>query len=125
MIEGVIDLENGGAMVMRKSSRMMSGLYDQENCTFPSQMSLQFQAIRSACRFQRKYWIGAIVCGLLLIAGIVSAFVIIGKEESMKSTESTKNYSKKIHIFNRIEDKVKLIVCQLMYPSICNSLLKP
>ena len=93
---------------MRKSSRMMSGLYDQENCTFPSQMTLQFQAIRSAYRFQRKYWIGAIICGFLIIAGIASAFFIIGKEESMKSTESTKNYSKKIHIFNRIEDKVKL-----------------
>ena len=89
--EHVIDLENGGAMVMRKSSRMMSGLYDQENCTFPSQMILQFQAIRSACRFQRKYWIGAIVCGLLLIAGIVSTVVIIGRKES------TKSYSKKIH----------------------------
>ena len=49
---------------MRKSSRMMSGLYDQENCTFPSQMTLQFQAIRSACRIQRNYWIGAFVCGI-------------------------------------------------------------
>ena len=92
-IERVIDLENGGATIMRKSSRMMSamsGLYEQENHTFPSQMTLQFQALRSACRFQRKYWIGAIVCGLLLIAGIVSALAIIGSP----GPYPTKNYCK-------------------------------
>ena len=106
----MIDLENGGAMVMRKNSIKMSGLYEQENYTFPSPLTLRFQALRAVCQFQRKYWIGSLVLFLLITAGIVSAFVLIASKDSMTETttvttsstpistqppEPTKNYSKK------------------------------
>ena len=72
----MIDLENGGAKVMRKDSMMISGL-NEEDYTFPSPMTLRIQAIRSACQFQRKCWIVSLAGLLLIIAGIVSAFVIL------------------------------------------------
>ena len=94
----MIDLENGGAKVMRKDSMMISGL-NEEGYTFPSPMTLRFQAIRSACQFQRKFWIVSLAGLLLIIAGIVSAFVIIASKNSSPtptpSPEPAKNYSKK------------------------------
>ena len=89
MIEGVIDLENGGAMVMRKDSMMISGLNEQESFTFPSPMALRFQALHAACQFQRKYWIGSLIFFLLVIAGIVSALVIVASKDSMPETTSS------------------------------------
>ena len=80
-LECVIDVENGGAKVMRKDSMMISGL-NEENYTFPSAMTLRFQAVQSACNFQRKYWIGSLAGLLLIIAGIVSAFVIVDSKNS-------------------------------------------
>ena len=97
-LEHVIDLENGGAKVMRKESMMISGL-NEEGYTFPSPMTLRFQAIRLACQFQRKFWIVSLAGLLLIIAGIVSAFVIIASKNSSPtptpSPEPAKNYSKK------------------------------
>ena len=93
MIEGVIDLENGGAMVMRKDSMMISGLNEQESFTFPSPMALRFQALHAACHFQRKYWIGSLIFFLLVIAGIVSALVIVASKDST-SEPGPKIYSK-------------------------------
>ena len=90
MIERVIDLENGGAMVMRKDSMMISGLKEQESFTFPSPMTLRFRALHAACQFRRKYWIGSLIVFLLVIAGIVSALVIVASKESIpENTSST------------------------------------
>ena len=106
----MIDLENGGKMVMRTDSVMRYGLNEQESYTFPSPMTLRLQALHSACQFRRKYWMG-VVGLLLIIAGIVSAFVIVASKDSVtenftvttsstptmptQSPEPAKNYSKK------------------------------
>ena len=95
-------------MVMRKDSMIISGLNEEENYTFPSAMTLRFQAVQSACQFQRKYWIGSLIGLLLLITGIVSALVIVASKDSVtenttvttsstptQSPEPAKNYSKK------------------------------
>ena len=98
-------MENGGAMVMMKNSIKMSSSYEKEDYTFPSPMTLRFQAIHAACQFQRKYVIGSLVVLLLIIAGIVSAFVIIDAKDSVTEDSTTtstqspepepaKNYSK-------------------------------
>lgn len=86
MIERAIDLENGGAMVMRKDSMMIGGLHEQESYAFPSPMTLRFQALYAACHFQRKYLIGSLIVFLLVIAGIVSALVIVAFEDTSSST---------------------------------------
>ena len=119
-LDRVIDLENGGAKVMRKESMIISGL-NEEGYTFPSPMTLRFQALHAACQFRRKYWIG--VGGLLLIiAGIISAFVLVASQDS--TTENTivttfsppttthapepqpaKNYSKKCYTDTGIKTK--------------------
>ena len=96
-LEHVIDLENGGAKVMRKESMMISGLND-EGYTFPSPMTLRFQAIRSACQFQRKCCIVSLAGLLLLITVIVSALLIVASKDStpentMSSTYSTPSYT--------------------------------
>ena len=96
-LEHVIDLENGGAKVMRKESMMISGL-NEEGYTFPSPMTLRFQAIRSACQFQRKCWIVSLAGLLLMITVIVSALLIVASKDStpentMSSTYSTPSYT--------------------------------
>ena len=83
MIERAIDLENGGAMVMRKDSMMIGGLHEQESYAFPSPMTLRFQALYAACHCQRKYLIGSLIVFLLVIAGIVSALVIVASKGSI------------------------------------------
>ena len=90
----MIDLENGGAIVMRKISTRMSGIYDQDNFTFPSAMTLRFGAMYSVClRVQRKYWLGGIVAGLLLTTAVIIIALILGSS-SNQSPDQTKNYSK-------------------------------
>ena len=92
---------------MRTDSVMRYGLNEQESYTFPSSMTLRLQALHSACQFRRKYWMG-VVGLLLIIAGIVSAFVIFASKDSVienttvtpsstptQSPEPAKNYSKK------------------------------
>mgnify|MGYP001372930573 FL=1 len=96
-LEHVIDLENGGAKVMRKESMMISGL-NEEGYTFPSPMTLRFQAIRSACQFQRKCRIVSLAGLLLIITVIVSALLIVASKDStpentMSSTYSTPSYT--------------------------------
>ena len=99
--ERVIDLENGGAMFTMKNSIIkMSSSYEKEDYTFPSAMTLRFQAVRSACQFQRKYWIGSLAALLLIIVGIVSTFIIVSKDSVTENSttpepEPAKNYSKK------------------------------
>ena len=119
MIERVIDLENGGVMVTRKDSKI-SERNEKETYTFPSPMTLRFQALHAACQFRRKYWIG-VVGLLLIIAGIISAFVLVASQDS--TTENTivttfspptthapepqpaKNYSKKCYTDTGIKTK--------------------
>ena len=90
-LECVIDVENGGAKVMRKDSMMISGL-NEENYTFPSAMTLRFQAVQSACNFQRKYWIASLTGLLLIIAGIISASIIVTSKDSIIDTTTVTTY---------------------------------
>ena len=79
---------------MIKDNMVMNGLQEQDDYTFPSPMMLRYQAIQSACSFQRKYWIGALVGLMLIIAGIVSAVVIVASKDSKTSTPEPEPSSK-------------------------------
>ena len=74
---------------MIKDNMVMNGLQEQDDYTFPSPMMLRYQAIQSACSFQRKYWICALVAVMLIIAGIVSALVIVASKDSIPENTST------------------------------------
>ena len=119
-LEHVIDLENGGAKVMRNDSMMISGL-NEENYTFPSAMTLRIEAVRSACSFQRKYWIGSFAGLLLIIAGIVSAFVIVDSKNSAveNTTVTTSSTPTPTPIPQPAENYSKNIVTVLFLCSLC------
>ena len=75
---------------MIKDNMVMSGLDEKDEYTFPSPMMLRFQAIQSACSFQRKYWIGVLVVLMLMISGIISAIVIVASKDYFpENTSST------------------------------------
>ena len=99
---------------MRKNSSMRYE-HEQEEYTFPSPMALRFQAVRAAFFFQKKYWIASLAGLLLIIAGIISAFIIVTSKDSIidtttvttyptptsttKSPDPRKNFSKKCSSF--------------------------